>query len=76
MHKYIGTDYFNEFIITSDDMLMNIIIYQFAKNYTNIKLPLYLYNIRKISMSRGEGGIELKRIRTINHFFYFKIFYK
>ena len=76
MHKYIGIDYFNEFIITSDDMLMNIIIYQFAKNYTNIKLPGYLYNIRKVSMSRGEGGIKLKRIRTINHFFYFKIFYK
>ena len=76
MHKYIGVDYFNEFIITSDDMLMNIIIYQFAKNYTNIKLPGYLYNIRKVSMSRGEGGIELKKIRTINHFFYFKIFYK
>ena len=76
MHKYIGIDYFNEFIITSDDMLMNIIIYQFAQNFTNIKLPGYLYNIRKISMSRGEGGIKLKRIRTINHFLYFKIFYK
>ena len=76
MHKYIGIEYFNEFIITSDDMLMNIIIYQFAKNYTNIKLPGYLYNIRKVSMSRGEGGIKLKRIRTINHFYYFKIFYK
>ena len=76
MHKYIGIDYFNEFIITSDDMLMNIIIYQFANNYTNINLPGYLYNIRKVSMSRGEGGIKLKQIRTINHFFYFKIFYK
>ena len=76
MHKYIGIDYFNEFIITSDDMFMNIIIYQFAKNYTNMKLPGYLYNIRKVSMSRGEGGIDLKRVGTINHFFYFKIFYK
>ena len=76
MHKFIGIDYFNEFIITSDDMLMNIIIYQFAKNYSNIKIPGYLYIIRKESMSRGDGGIKLKRIRTINHFFYFKIFYK
>ena len=76
MHKFIGPDYFNEFIITSDDMLMNIIIYQFAQNYTNIKLPGYLYIIRKVSMSRGEGGKKLKIIRTINHFFYFKIFYK
>ena len=76
MNQYIGIDYFNEFIITSDDMLMNIIIYQFAQNYTNIKLPGYLYNIRKVSMSRGEGGNKLKIIRTINHFYYFKIFYK
>lgn len=76
MHKYIGIDYYNEFVITSDDMLMNIIIYHFAKNFTNIRVPGYLYNIRKVSMSRGEGGIKLKRIRTINHFFYFKIFYK
>ena len=76
MNQYIGMDYFNEFIITSDDMLMNIIIYQFAQNYTNMKLPGYLYNIRKVSMSRGEGGNKLKKIRTINHFYYFKIFYK
>ena len=76
MNQYIGIDYFNEFIITSDDMLMNIILYQFANNYTNIKLPGYLYNIRKVSMSRGEGGNKLKIVRTINHFYYFKIFYK
>jgi glycosyltransferase involved in cell wall biosynthesis len=27
MHKYIGLDYFNDFVITSDDMAMNLIIY-------------------------------------------------
>ena len=76
MHKYIGNYYFNKFIITADDMFMNIIIYQLAKNYTNINLPGYLYNIRKVSMSRGEGVINLKIIRTINHFYYFNIFYE
>ena len=76
MHKYIGNYYFNKFIITADDMFMNIIIYQLANNYTNINLPGYLYNIRKISMSRGEGGIYLKKIRIINHFYYFNIFYE
>ena len=76
MYIYIGIDYFKEFIITSDDMLMNIIVNQFANNYSNIELPGYLYNIRKVSMSRGYGGEELKIIRTINHFFYFKIFYR
>ena len=76
MYIYIGIDYFKEFVITSDDMLMNIIVNQFANNYSNIELPGYLYNIRKVSMSRGYGGEELKIIRTINHFFYFKIFYR
>ena len=76
MHKHIGNYYFNKFIITADDMFMNIIIYQLANNYTNINLPGYLYNIRKFSMSRGEGGINLKKIRIINHFYYFNIFYE
>ena len=76
MYDYLGIDYYNQFIITADDMLMNIIIYEYAKNYSNIELPGYLYNIRKVSMSRGDGGIELHKIRTINHYYYFKIFYK
>ena len=57
-------------------MLMNVITYQYAQNYSNIILPGYLYNIRNVSMSRGEGGVELKKIRTINHYQYFYIFYK
>jgi hypothetical protein len=57
-------------------MLMNIITYHFAQNYSNIDLPGYLYNIRRVSMSRGNGGIELKRIRTINHYLYFTTFYR
>ena len=66
MHHYIGNDYYNEFVITADDMSMNIILYNFANNYTNIDLPGYLCNIRKLSMSNGEGGIKLRRIRSIN----------
>ena len=75
-YKYIGKEYYNEFIITADDMIMNIISYQFANNYTNINLPGYLYIIRKVSMSRGEGGERLKHIRSINHLYYFRLFYK
>ena len=74
--KYIGKEYYKAFVITADDMVMNIIAYQFAHNYSNIILPGYLYNIRNVSMSRGNGGIELKKIRTINHYQYFYIFYK
>ena len=75
-HHYIGKEYFHEFIITADDMIMNIVSYQFAKNYTNINLPGYLYIIRKVSMSRGDGGDKLRQIRAMNHLYYFKLFYK
>ena len=74
--EYIGTEYYDAFVITADDMLMNVIAYQYAQNYSNIILPGYLYNIRNVSMSRGEGGIELKKVRTINHYQYFYLFYK
>ena len=73
--NYIGEEYYNEYIIVADDMLMNVITYQFANNFSNINLPGYLYFIRNISMFRG-GGDEIKEIRAINFFFYFKIFYK
>lgn len=75
MHRYIGLDYFNDFVITSDDMAMNLIIYHFANNYSNIYLPGYMYNIRSVSMSHGDGGIELTKIRAMNYFLYFKILY-
>ena len=74
-HKYVGKEYYKAFIITADDMVMNIVTYHFAKNYTNIELPGYLYIIRKVSMSRGDGGIKLKQIRAMNYLLYFKIFY-
>ena len=75
-YHYIGKEYFNDFIITADDMIMNIITYQFSNNYTNINLPGYLYIIRKVSMSRGDGGEKLMKIRALNHLSYFKLFYK
>ena len=56
-------------------MIMNIISYQFAKNYSNINLPGYLYIKRKDSMSRG-GGEHLEKLRARNYFDYFELFYK
>lgn len=76
VNDFIGKEYYEAFVITADDMLMNVIAYQYAQNYSNIFLPGYLYNIRNVSMSRGNGGVELKKIRTINHYQYFYIFYK
>ena len=76
MHKFIGLDYFNDFVITADDMAMNVISYHFANNYSNIYLPGYMYNIRPLSMSHGKGGVLLNQVRAINYFLYFKILYK
>jgi glycosyltransferase involved in cell wall biosynthesis len=75
-YKFIGNDYFNDFIIRSDDMLLNIMINHFANNYSNFFFPGYLYNLRSISMSRGEGDNQLKTIRTKNIISYFQLFYK
>ena len=76
MHKFIGLEYFNNFVITADDMAMNIISYHFSNNYSNIYLPGYMYNIRPVSMSHGDGGNKLKQIRAINYLLYFKILYR
>ena len=42
--NYIGKEYYHEYIISTDDMIMNILIYQYAKNYSNIKSPGYLHS--------------------------------
>ena len=76
MHKFIGLDYFNDFVITADDMTMNVICFHFANNYSNIYLPGYMYNIRSESMSHGDEGVKLAQIRAINYFLYFKILYR
>jgi len=41
MHKFIGLEYLKDFVITADDMAMNIISYHFSNNYSNIYLPGY-----------------------------------
>lgn len=74
-NNYIGKEYYNRYIITSDDMLMNIISYQFANNYSNIDIPGYLYIKRRNSMSSG-GNYTIQIIRAINYLYYFELFYK
>ena len=68
MHKFIGLEYFNDFVITADDMAMNVISYHYANNYSNIYLPGYMYNIRPLSMSHGNGGVLLNQVRAIKKF--------
>ena len=33
MHNFIGLNYFYNFVVTADDMSMNVICYHFANNY-------------------------------------------
>ena len=37
---------------------MNVVNFQFANNYTNLNLPGYMYNIRKVSISHSNLGDE------------------
>ena len=76
INNYLGKDYYHKFIISTDDMLMNIISYQFAMNYTNKNIYGYLYTIRKDSSPMGNGSRKLKEIRAINYLLYLKLFYK
>ena len=73
--KYIGKNYYNKYIITTDDMMLNIIVYQFSQNFSNINLPGYLYLRRNVSMSRG-GEKNLIKTRAKNYVFYLLLFYR
>ena len=55
---------------------MNILNFNYAHNYSNLKLPGYLYNIRKNSMSRIDIGSEHDLIVSDNYLLYFNLLYK
>ncbi len=77
IHDYIGDDYYsNQFVITADDMLMNIVSYNFASNYSNTKLVGYLYYMRGSSMSHGSAPLKIQIARSVNYYLYFYYFYK
>jgi glycosyltransferase involved in cell wall biosynthesis len=59
-----------------EDTIMNVLNFQFAINYSNIYVPGYMYNIRKISISHSNLGTENDIIICQNFFIYFKLFYK
>ena len=74
--KYIKNFFHNIFLITADDTPINILNFQYANNYSNIKLPGYLYNIRKNSMSRTDNSKKQDLLISYNYLLYFKLFYK
>ena len=74
--EYIEKFFHNSFLITADDTPINILNFHFAHNYSNLKLPGYLYNVRKNSMSRI-GAIKKKDIIiSYNFLLFYKFFYK
>jgi len=74
--NYIDKDFGNNFLITADDTPINIISFNFAKNFSNINLPGYLYNLRTNSMSRTKNGNKQDIIISINYLLYYKLFYR
>ena len=75
--EYIDEEfYLNNNLIVADDTTLNIMNFHFAKNYSNIKIGGYLYNIRSSSMSNGFINIKHRVNQNISYFFYFKLLYK
>ena len=74
--NYIERDFNNQYLITADDISLNMINLNFANNYSNINLPGYLYNIRLNSMSRGKKGKKLEIITCYNYLLFYKLFYR
>ena len=73
--KYIENFFHNFFLITADDTFINIMFFNFANNYTNIKKPGYLYNIRNNSMSRIGIGYKHDIMVSYNYLLYYEFLY-
>lgn len=73
--NYVEKIFKSKFLITADDTPINIMVFNFAKNFSNIKIPGYLYIKRNISMSRGKNIKELDKIRGYNYLLYFKFLF-
>jgi glycosyltransferase involved in cell wall biosynthesis len=74
--KYIEKSFHNHYLITADDTPINILNFHLANNYSNIKLPGYLYNIRKKSESRFNDDNKHNILVSYNYLLYFKFLYK
>jgi glycosyltransferase involved in cell wall biosynthesis len=75
--KYIGTSYYKDYyIIVVEDTILNSIIFNFARNYTNLNIPGYLYNLRESSITRLKEENEYLRKKSISFFLFFHLLYK
>ena len=76
--NYLNNDYFkNQFLIAADDTPLNILAFHYAKNYSHINIPGYLYHLRNDGMSsNNKGNIEHDKILSYNFLLYFKFLFK
>jgi glycosyltransferase involved in cell wall biosynthesis len=75
--KYIGTSYYkNYYIIVVEDTILNSIIFNFARNYTNLNVPGYLYNLRESSITRLKEENDYLRKKSISFFLFFHLLYR
>jgi hypothetical protein len=74
--QYIGKDFYKKYFITAEDTILNLMSFHFAKNFSNIKMPGYMYNIREISMTHGKKDIKKNIIFCYNHLLYLRKLYK
>lgn len=72
--EYVDSFFHDKFMIVADDTPINIMSFNFAKNYSNIKIPGYLYNKRENSMSRGLKT-NFYIVRDYNFLLYYKFLY-
>ena len=75
--KYIGKKfYYNSYLNYAEDTIMNIINFRFAKNYTNINIHGYMYNVRSNSISRFTNDTKKRYVLNSGIYYYLKIFYR
>ena len=74
--NYIGRDNYTKIFITSEETIINLISLHFAKNYTNLNFPGYMYNVKENSMCHGKTDLKKKILFNYNHLLYWKKFYK
>lgn len=74
--QYIGKEFYKTFFTTAEDTILNVMSFHFAKNFSNIKIPGYMYNIREHSMTHGKKSKKKQIIFCHNHLLYLSKLYK
>ena len=75
--KYIEKNFdSNSYLNYAEDTILNILNFHFAKNYTNINIHGYMYNVRSDSISRFTNDINKRSVLNTGIYCYLKLLYK